>query len=150
MRILLTLLAFAGVVGGLTAGPGGATAVPVALGAETTGAAWLEAPRVGGCPEPDSALEKRGREVYASAGNCAACHGPAGRGTPLAPDLTDDEWLNLEGGSYEEIVGLVAGGVPAPVRFPAPMPAEGGGDLSDDQVCAVAAYVLSLRRSSSR
>lgn len=98
------------------------------------------------CPEPDPALEERGREVYAGPGNCAACHGPDGTGTPLAPDLTDDEWLNLESESYEEIAGLVGSGVPAPVRFPAPMPPDGGGDLSAEQVCAVAAYVRSLSR----
>jgi len=41
----------------------------------------------------DPAKAARGAQIYAD--NCAACHGPAGKGGPEigAPDLTDGEWL---------------------------------------------------------
>ncbi len=61
----------------------------------------------------------------------------------MAPNLTDGEWLDVDG-SYGAIVGLVRSGVPHPKRFPAPMPAEGGAQLTTEQVCAVAAYVHGL------
>jgi mono/diheme cytochrome c family protein len=61
----------------------------------------------------------------------------------LAPDLTDAQWLNVDG-SYGSIAGLVRSGVPKPKEHSAPMPALGGAPLSGAQVCAVAAYVYSL------
>lgn len=97
-----------------------------------------------GCPAIDADLTAAGREVFTSTGNCAACHGPEATGGQLAPDLTDEEWLNVDTPSYDEIAAVVREGVPCPTRFPAPMPPMGGADLSDEQVCAVAAYVVSL------
>lgn len=85
----------------------------------------------------------QGKEIFASTGLCYTCHGPDGKGTPLAPDLTDAAWLNIDG-SYDAIVGLVKAGVPTPKQYPAPMPPMGGAQLSDDQVRAVAAYVYTL------
>lgn len=110
------------------------------------GSGWVDARREApaGCPAIDAALTAAGREVFTSGGNCTACHGPDATGGPLAPDLTDDEWLNVETASYEEIATVVRDGVPSPGKFPAPMPPMGGADLSEEQVCAVAAYVLSL------
>ena len=74
---------------------------------------------------------------------CAACHGPDAKGTQLAPNLTDAEWINI-GGTYDEIQTLVKTGVPTPKTHPSPMPPMGGGNLSEDQVKAVAAYVWAL------
>lgn len=74
---------------------------------------------------------------------CTACHGQDAKGTPVGPNLTDNEWLNTDG-SYEGIVKTVTTGVPQPKKAPAPMPPKGGATLSDVQVRAVAAYVYSL------
>lgn len=95
------------------------------------------------CPDVDQALVDRGREVFNGAGGCTACHGSDATGTTLAPDLTDDRWLNV-GGSYGAVAGVIRTGVSRPKEYPAPMPPKGGASLSDPQVCAVAAYVYSL------
>jgi mono/diheme cytochrome c family protein len=76
-------------------------------------------------------------------GTCTACHGQDAKGTAVAPDLTDSQWLNGDG-SYQFIVHTVTTGVPHPKQHPAPMPPKGGATLTDDQVKAVAAYVYSL------
>ncbi|MGH7510424.1 MAG: c-type cytochrome [Gemmatimonadales bacterium] len=74
---------------------------------------------------------------------CSTCHGQNATGSQLAPDLTDDRWLNGDG-SYEFIVNIVTQGVLNPKEHPAPMPPMGGASLSPEQVRAVAAYVYSL------
>jgi mono/diheme cytochrome c family protein len=76
-------------------------------------------------------------------GTCTACHGQDAKGTAVAPDLTDQQWINGDG-SYDFIVTTVTNGVPKPKQHPAPMPPKGGATLTDDQVKAVAAYVYSL------
>jgi mono/diheme cytochrome c family protein len=76
-------------------------------------------------------------------GICFSCHGMDGKGTPAAPNLTDQVWLDGDG-SYESMVRTVTTGVPKPKQFPAPMPPMGGAALSPDQVRAVAAYEYSL------
>lgn len=87
----------------------------------------------------------RGAAIYKGKGNCVSCHGPAAKGTPLAPDLTDGEWVNFERRpTLTEVEALVRTGVAKPVRHPAPMPPMGGARLSDEEVASVAAYVLSL------
>lgn len=88
----------------------------------------------------DSAL---GRKVFAGKGICYTCHGLDAKGTPLAPDLTDAEWLNTDG-SREGIESIIKSGVAKPVKHPAPMPPMGGAKLSAEEVAAVAAYVYSL------
>ncbi len=91
------------------------------------------------------AQETAGQAIFKGKGNCFTCHGPAGKGTVLAPDLTDAEWLNFEGRpARADVEALVKRGVPRPVRHPAPMPAMGGARLSDDEIAAVAEYILSL------
>ena len=80
-------------------------------------------------------------------GTCTACHGQDAKGTAVAPDLTDNQWINGDG-SYDFIVHTVTTGVPQPKQHPAPMPPKGGAALSDQQVKAVAAYVYSLSHKS--
>lgn len=85
---------------------------------------------------------------HGRAGNalCYVCHGPAGKGVPgLGPDLTDAEWVNGDG-SLAFIEKVVLEGVAKPKKMPAPMPPRGGGQLTDAQVKAVAAYVRSLAK----
>lgn len=76
-------------------------------------------------------------------GTCSACHGQDAKGTAVAPDLTDQQWLNGDG-SYDFLVKTITNGVPNPKQHPAPMPPKGGAPLTDDQVKAVAAYEYSL------
>ena len=85
----------------------------------------------------------QGQQIFTSTGNCFTCHGPDATGTALAPNLTDAEWINVDG-TYEAIVGVVKTGVAQPKQHPAPMPAMGGVQLNDDQARQVAAYVWSL------
>jgi cbb3-type cytochrome c oxidase subunit III len=89
------------------------------------------------------AVQPDGKAIFEGKGNCAACHGRDAKGTALAPDLTDDEWLNISG-AVEEIATLVRKGVARPQRFPAPMPPMGGARLNDAEIEAVAQYVFAL------
>lgn len=86
----------------------------------------------------------QGQQIFTGQGGCIACHGPEAMGTQLGPDLTDDEWLNISGRNYDEIVQLIQTGVPQPVEHPGPMPPLGGASLSEQQVQDVAAYVYGI------
>ncbi len=74
---------------------------------------------------------------------CTGCHGADAKGTPLAPNLTDTEWLWSDG-SYPAIAKTITAGVPQPKRYRSPMPPLGGAQLTPDQVSAVAAYIWAL------
>ena len=75
---------------------------------------------------------------------CYVCHGSAGKGvTGIGPNLTDREWLNGDG-TAEAIAKVITEGVAKPKKAPAPMPPKGGGQLTDAQIKAAAAYVHSL------
>jgi mono/diheme cytochrome c family protein len=86
---------------------------------------------------------QQGRSIFEGKGNCWTCHGRDGRGTPLGPNLTDGEWLNMDG-SLDSIRIVIQTGVAKPKRYPAPMPPLGGVKLSRAEVEAVAVYVFSL------
>jgi mono/diheme cytochrome c family protein len=84
-------------------------------------------------------------ETAFKGGPCIACHGADAKGTAMAPDLTDNTWLNIDG-SYEQIQQVVKTGVAKP-KDPAhvsPMPPMGGAQLSDQQVSDIAAYIYSM------
>jgi glucose/arabinose dehydrogenase/mono/diheme cytochrome c family protein len=74
---------------------------------------------------------------------CTGCHGAAGTGTPLGPNLTHTQWLWSDG-SYRGIAKTITAGVPEPKQYRSPMPPMGGAQLTPDQVSAVAAYVWGL------
>jgi mono/diheme cytochrome c family protein len=76
-------------------------------------------------------------------GTCTVCHGQDAKGSPVGPNLTDNEWLHSDG-SLEGITKTIVNGVPQPKNAPAPMPPKGGAALTDEQVKAVAAYEYSL------
>ena len=98
----------------------------------------------GAAPQGASAEDvTAGQQIFTATGNCYTCHGPDAKGTALAPNLTDAEWINI-GGTFPEIQQVVKTGVATPKSHPAPMPAMGGVQLSDDQIRQVAAYVWSL------
>jgi mono/diheme cytochrome c family protein len=96
---------------------------------------------------PGDPEQQRGRAIFEGKGNCWSCHGKEGRGTVLAPNLTDSEWLNVDG-SAPAVRELIEKGVPRPVKHPAPMPPMGGAKLSGEELDAVTAYVLSLVRDA--
>lgn len=89
------------------------------------------------------AAQSAGKKIFEGKGMCYSCHGKDAKGTPLAPNLTDSEWINIDG-SLPAIVALIEKGVPKPVKHPAPMPAMGGAKLSKQEIEAVAAYVKEL------
>ena len=86
-----------------------------------------------------------GQDIFHGAGICLTCHLRGGVGGPLAPNLADDVWLNIDG-EYESIVGIVKTGVPQPVEHPGMMLPRAGAALTDEQVRSVAAYVFALSR----
>jgi mono/diheme cytochrome c family protein len=85
----------------------------------------------------------QGRTIFAGAGNCHACHGANGAGTPFAPKLDDKEWLNVDG-SFDALVKVITDGVPMPKQSMMAMQPKGGSNITADQVRAVAAYVWRL------
>jgi mono/diheme cytochrome c family protein len=88
-------------------------------------------------------LIAQGDKVFHGPGNCYACHGTNAQGA-VGPNLTDAEWIHSKG-TFEEIVAQVTNGVTKEkAKTGIPMPSKGGGNLSDDDVKAVAAYVYSL------
>lgn len=95
-------------------------------------------------PGVTAEMVQQGQQIFTGQGICYTCHGQDATGTALAPNLTDNQWINLPTGDYEEIVTLVNTGVLRPKEHPAPMPARGGGTLSEEQVRAVSAYVYSI------
>lgn len=100
----------------------------------------------GEAPLDSSALVALGDSVFHGrvAGElCATCHGSAGRGSSVAPDLTDGTWLHGDG-SEDFIARVVRTGLPMPRRFGHGMPAST--HLSDAYVHAVASYVRSISR----
>ena len=84
----------------------------------------------------------------AAGGTCYTCHGPGATGTAMAPDLTDDSWLNGDG-SPRFIVHTIMHGVAQPLRHPQPMPPMGGAKLTHDQARALAAYIAGRGRAAS-
>ena len=98
-------------------------------------------------PAPSAAEVALGDSVFhgkVGGALCYVCHGPAGKGVNgLGPNLTDKEWVNGDG-SLPFIEKVILDGVPKPKKMPAPMPPKGGGQLSDPQIKAAAAYVWSL------
>jgi glucose/arabinose dehydrogenase/mono/diheme cytochrome c family protein len=74
---------------------------------------------------------------------CMSCHGENGKGSPLGPDLTTSKWMWSDG-SYTGIAKTIRQGVMKPKKYRTTMPPLGGGQLTGDQVLALAAYVWSL------
>ena len=92
------------------------------------------------------AMVEQGQQNFAL---CAGCHGANGAGTPIAPALNDNQWLNISGNDFDELVQVITTGVPQPKQYPAGMPPKGGGAFTDEQVRALAAYVYALSHAGS-
>jgi mono/diheme cytochrome c family protein len=115
------------------------SAAPTPTPAPPTGGA----PTAGGTPPAGATPEMVAAGAQTFSTVCFACHGQDAKGTQLAPNLTDAEWINIDG-TYDAIINVVKTGVATPKNAPAPMPAMGGASLDDAGVRAVAAYVWSL------
>jgi cytochrome c oxidase cbb3-type subunit 3 len=84
-----------------------------------------------------------GRQLFGD--NCAACHGPDGKGRANYPDLTDDDWLWGGGPALIEQTMRVGINTLHPESRIGQMPAFGRDEMLDrEQVRSVAAYVYSL------
>lgn len=86
-----------------------------------------------------------GRELFNGGGICYTCHTVEATGGPLAPDLTDDVWLNVDG-EYESIIELIKTGVAQPLEHAGAMLPRAGLPLTDEQVEKLAAYSYMLSR----
>jgi len=96
-------------------------------------------------PEVTAESIRLGQAVYNGRGNCRYCHGTAGQGGPLGPNLADSIWITGDG-SYRALVQQVMHGSTTPrdsTRLP--MPEHEVTDLRYPDISAVAAYVWSLR-----
>jgi mono/diheme cytochrome c family protein len=125
----------------------GATATPTPAPADTARApADTAKAAAGGAGGVSPKLVALGDSIFhgqVGGAACTACHGQDAKGTPVGPNLTDNEWLQADG-TLEGIAKVITTGVPQPKKAPAPMPPKGGAALTDEQVEAVAAYVYSL------
>ena len=130
-----------------TASTDTSTVAPPAATATTTDAgATPPAGAAGALPDGVTPAMVAAGETAFKTGPCFACHGADATGTPMAPNLTDNVWLNATTGSYDEIKTVIKTGVPTPKdpAHAAPMPAMGGAQLTDQQINELAAYVYSL------
>ena len=134
-----------------TSAPGGGQPAP-AQPTESAGPPEGTHPDAGAKPAPGitPAMFAQGDSVYhgqLAGATCAGCHGTNAKGTPLAPDLTDDKWIWGDG-SRASITKVIRQGVPVPKEHTGVMPPMGGTQLTPAQLAAVAAYVYSLSHSA--
>ena len=108
---------------------------------------------VGGAGAPAAAVAPatpamiaEGRTLFAGDGRCAVCHGQGGRGGSLGPNLQDNDWIWVDPAQpvRPQIATIIRNGIANPRQSPAPMPAMGGGNLTEAQVQALSAFVESL------
>ncbi len=92
-------------------------------------------------PEGVKADPAKGKEIFA--GNCVACHGPEGKGTPAmgAPDLTHPQAF-IYGSSFAQLQQTIRYGRQG--QMPAQADIQG-----NDKVHLLAAYVYSLSQDSA-
>lgn len=96
-------------------------------------------------------LVAQGQQLFNGQGICFTCHGMNGTGGQLAPDLTDGNWLWIDpaaGDVETQIATLIETGVAQPKEYPAPMPPMAGVQLSQEQIRALTAYVMSISGAS--
>jgi len=79
----------------------------------------------------------------ASNGTCSGCHGSDAGGTSVGPALNNGVWVQTDG-SLAAITRIITTGVSHPRNYTGVMPPMGGGQLSPQDLAAVAAYVWAL------
>ena len=100
---------------------------------------------MGAAPTPEMIAE--GEQIFGGAGRCSVCHGPGAVGGRFGPNLTDDDWAWIDpasGTAMANLANLIRTGVTEPRISDSGMPPMGGGNLSDAQLNALAAYILSF------
>jgi glucose/arabinose dehydrogenase/mono/diheme cytochrome c family protein len=101
----------------------------------------------GGSPD-QVALGNRIFHGQSDGGTCAGCHGSDGRGTEVGSDLTSGKWV-WGNGSVQAIIQTIRRGVPKPKDHTGAMPPNGGAQLSQADVAAVADYVWAISHRNS-
>ena len=99
--------------------------------------------------EPDPQVIDQGKMLYVD--QCASCHGTEGKGdgpaarfmTQEVPDLSDEEWKYAEDGSVAALAAVIKAGIDDSPMTPFE------GTLSDEQINAVATYVVHVLGISS-
>jgi high-affinity iron transporter len=92
--------------------------------------------------EPDAQVIEQGKTLYAD--QCESCHGAEGKGDgpaarfldPPARDLTMGNWQHAADGTVGAVAALIKKGVDDTGMTPFE------GTLSDDEIAAVASYVV--------
>jgi len=74
---------------------------------------------------------------------CTVCHGPDAEGTQLAPSFADGDWIHVDP-EVDQIAAIIRTGVSNPRDFAVPMPPQGGGDFDDEELRALAVYILAV------
>lgn len=98
------------------------------------------------------AMVALGDSIYqgrVAGGTCTGCHGQNATGTPLGPDLTDNQRIWGDG-SLASITRIIREGVPAPKEHTGVMPPMGGAQLTPAQLAAVGGYIYSLSHSAGQ
>ena len=111
----------------------------------TLAALALAAPAASQAPSAPvtPALIARGDTIFHGPGLCFACHGADAKGV-VGPSLADSTWLHTTG-TYSDLIRQITAGVTqAQSKGGQIMPPKGGGDITEADVKAVAAYVWSL------
>lgn len=90
------------------------------------------------------AMINLGRTIFHGKGTCAACHGEALEGTPIAPTLKEHAWRDAKGGSYAAIVGVILKGANSTAMVPHP------GGISSAQAKSVAAYIWAVNHRGAK
>lgn len=80
----------------------------------------------------------KGKSVFNT--NCKVCHGPDGKGTAAAPNLTDEYWLH--GGGVKNVFKTVKYGVPEKGMV------SWQKQLKSHEIQLVASYIISLQGSN--
>jgi mono/diheme cytochrome c family protein len=114
---------------------------PVVAGIGAAGPAAAPAVPAGAPPQVTTASIEEGQRLYGTV--CFACHGQNGIGTAAGPALNDTDWINIDG-SFASLVDVIRDGVMQPRQYPGAMPPGGGGSFDQQQLEALAAYVLAL------
>lgn len=113
-------------------------------GAADMGPAPTPGPAVAGMPAGvTAAMIAEGQALYLDQASCASCHAEDGTGSGIGPNIVDNEWIHIDG-SFESILQIIIDGVDVPQAHMIPMPALGGGEITEAQARSVAAYVWSL------
>ncbi len=122
--------------------------VKTAAKAPESGGSSVAAALPAGVTNATIALGNRVYHGEVGGAGCTGCHGDAGKGSTLGPDLTGKKFVWSDG-SFAGMRKTIQEGVTKPKNYRSPMPPMGGAQLTPAQVKAVTAYVWSLSHKVS-